>query len=47
MREQDVKPGDRVLVPATVESLGHDDLHVVVRVAGVPVQVSTASLRKD
>jgi hypothetical protein len=49
MTKQTVEPGDRVLIPAIVECLGHDDNHVIVRVAGIPVQVSTASCeeRKD
>jgi hypothetical protein len=43
MNAQDIKPGDRVLVPAVVESLGHDDDHIIVRVGGVPVQVAVGT----
>jgi hypothetical protein len=35
----DIKPGDRITVTAVVESAGHDDQHVIVRIGGVPVQV--------
>ena len=40
----DLKPGDRVTVVAVVESEGHDDQHVIVRIGSTPVQVSTSSL---
>lgn len=37
------KPGTRVLVPAVVESLGHDDEHIIVKVGGRPAQVPVAA----
>lgn len=38
------EPGERVTISAVVESAGHDDQHVIVRVGGVPVQVPVSSL---
>ena len=35
----EIKPGDRITVTAVVESAGHDDQHVIVRIGGRPVQV--------
>ncbi len=35
----DIKPGDRITVAAVVESEGHDDQHVIVRIGSTPVQV--------
>ena len=35
----DIKPGERITVAAVVESEGHDDRHVIVRIGGRPVQV--------
>ena len=40
----DIKPGDRVAVAAVVESEGHDDQHVIVRIGGTPVQVHAGAL---
>ncbi len=34
-----LKPGDQITVTAVVESEGHDDQHVIVRIGGTPVQV--------
>ena len=34
-----LKPGDRITVTAVVESEGHDDQHVIVRIGSTPVQV--------
>jgi len=38
-KQQDIKPGDRVTITATVESAGHDDQHVIVRIGSNPVQI--------
>ena len=38
-----LKPGDRVTIVAVVESEGHDDQHVIVRIGGTPVQVPASS----
>ncbi len=35
----DIKPGERITITAVVESAGHDDQHVIVRIGGTPVQV--------
>ena len=39
MKRTDIKAGDRITVAAVVESEGHDDQHVIARIAGQPVQV--------
>ena len=39
-----LKPGNRVTIVAVVESEGHDDQHVIVRIGGTPVQVPASSL---
>jgi hypothetical protein len=40
----EIKPGDRITITAVVESAGHDDQHVIVRIGGIPVQVPVSSL---
>ena len=40
MKRTDIKPGDRIAVSAVMESEGHDDQHVIVRIGSTPVQVA-------
>jgi hypothetical protein len=40
MKRTDIKAGDRITVSAVVESEGHDDQHVMVRIGRTPVQVA-------
>ena len=44
MKRTDIKAGDRITVSAVVESEGHDDQHVMVRIGRTPVQVSISAL---
>ena len=39
------RPGDQVLITAVVESPGHDDAHVFVRIGRTPVQVPAITIR--
>ena len=43
----DIKPGDRIAITAVVESEGHDDRHVIVRIGGRPVQVPVPPQGED
>lgn len=40
----EIKPGERITITAVVESAGHDDQHVIVRIGGRPVQVPISSI---